>query len=53
MRNHWIDERAIEDDLDRIPRGRNTDSSVAAQYEDSVPPDPNSDAVTGDDYEPS
>ena len=51
MRNDWIDERTIsdrEDDLDSaIPRGRNTDSSVAAQYEDSVPPDPD------EDYEPS
>ena len=47
MRNDWIDERTIEDDLDSAPRGRNTDSSVAAQYEDSVPRDPD------EDYEPS
>ena len=41
MRNHWIDERTIEDEeLAPTQRGRNPDSSVAAQYEDSVPPDP-------------
>ena len=44
MRNDWIDERTLEDDLDHdTPRGRNLDSSVAAQYEDSVPPDPDED----------
>lgn len=50
MRNHWIDERTIEDELETAaPRGRNTDSSVAAQYEDTVPPDSHAEDV----YEPS
>ncbi len=37
MRNHWIDERSL-DEADSTPAlGRDPDSSVAAQYEDSVP----------------
>lgn len=43
MRNHWIDERTIDDEADSPSAGRNTESSVAAQYEDSVPPDPRED----------
>ena len=40
MRNHWIDEHTL-DEADAVPAlGRNPDSSVAAQYEDSVPLDP-------------
>ena len=47
MRNHWIDERTIEPDEHAPERGRNPDSSVAAQYEDSVLPD------ADEEYEPS
>lgn len=47
MRNHWIDERTL-DEADSTPSpSRNSDSSVAAQYEDSVPPNPD------EAYEPS
>ena len=39
MRNDWTDERALDEVADALSAGRNTESSVAAQYEDSVPPD--------------
>ncbi len=47
MRNHWVDERTIGDEEHAPASGRNSDSSVAAQYEDSLPPDP------AEEYEPS
>ena len=40
MRNHWIDERTLDEAESAPSPSRNPDSSVAAQYEDSVPPDP-------------
>ncbi len=39
MRNPWIDEQTLEPYEPATSRGRDPDSSVAAQYEDSVPPD--------------
>ncbi len=39
MRNHWIDDPPSEDEEFGTSRGRNPDSSVAPQYEDSVPPE--------------
>ncbi len=40
MRNDWIDDRMLDDEDRHSPRGRNPNSSVSAQYEDSLPPDP-------------
>jgi len=36
MRNSWVDEENLE--LEQERRGRNVDSSVSAQYEDTFPP---------------
>ena len=38
MRNDWTDERAMEDEERPAARGHDPDSSIAAQYEDFVPP---------------
>ncbi len=43
MRNHWIDEHTLDEEAYIPATGRNPESSVAAQYEDSVPPDPQED----------
>lgn len=52
MRDPWTDRHAL-DEADYTPApGRNPDSSVAAQYEDSVPPDP-ANYSDGEEYEPS
>ena len=53
MRNHWMEERTIDEGRLPAQRERNPDSSVAAQYEDSVPPDPDSDSDTNEANEPS
>ena len=49
MPTDWIDERTLDADWYGRPRPRNPDSSVAAQYEDSVLPEPEGDEA----YEPS
>ena len=48
MRNLFSDELALEQDRYTPARGRNPDSAIAAQYEDSLPPDPDE-----EEYEPS